>query len=91
MPFWGSRKRDPNDVALVTDVYGHCEKCRRHGSARLTAYYSGEILIRCNNCKTANQFTPDDDTWNDPRKFLPFRDDEDPGDEGQGRYSKGRR
>lgn len=91
MSFWNRRKHDPNDVALVMEVPGFCNKCRHRGLARLTAYYSGEILIRCNNCKTANQFTPDDSSWNDPRKFLPFRDDEDPRDEGPGRYSKGRR
>jgi len=91
MPFW-KKKHNPDESAVIMDVSGHCNKCKHRGSARLTAYYSGEILIRCNNCRTANQFELDDPSYNDPRKYLPFRDDEDPGDQGgSGRYSKGQR
>jgi hypothetical protein len=55
------------------------------------AYYSGEVLIRCNNCKTANMFQPDDKTYNDPKKFAPFLNDEDQEDTSGGRYTKGKR
>jgi hypothetical protein len=87
------RKHDPDEVALVMDITGHCTNCNHDGMARLVAYYSGEILIRCNNCRKAGGFVPDDATYNDPNKFRPFHEDEDdaPLDEGQGRYTKGRR
>lgn len=70
-------KHDPNEVALLQDIDGECDKCKHRGTARLVAYYSGEVLIRCNNCKTAGKFKPSDKTYNDPRKFLPFHNDED--------------
>jgi LSD1 subclass zinc finger protein len=68
---------DPNEVAVIMDVTGKCRKCLRHTIARLVAYYSGEVLIRCSNCKTANQFDPDDATYTDAKKFAPFMNDED--------------
>lgn len=89
MPFW-KKKHNPDDVALVQDIFGHCNKCKHRGLARLTAYYSGEILIRCNNCKKAGDFIPDDDSWNNPQKYKPFLDNEDD-DEGSGRYTRGNR
>lgn len=74
--FYGSGgAHKPDEQALVMDITGVCNKCHHRGSARLVAYYSGEILIRCNYCKTANQFSPDDETYLDPTKFLPFRSD----------------
>ena len=70
-------KHNPDDVTIVMDIVGQCKHCRRHTSARLVAYYSGEILIRCDNCKTANQFEPDDKSYTDPKKFAPFKSDQD--------------
>jgi len=67
----------PDDVAIVTEVTGQCNACKHHTSARLVGYYSGEILIRCNHCKVANKFVPDDKGYTDPKKFLPFLNDED--------------
>lgn len=87
-------KHNPDDAAIIIDVTGTCRKCRRHGMARLVGYYSGEILVRCNNCKTANQFDLDNEDYNNPSKWLPFRsdaDDEDKSDTGSGRYKKGKR
>lgn len=79
-------------VVLVMDIIGYCRRCKHKGQARLVAYSDKTILIRCNNCRTANEFDPDDATYNDPKRFAPFRDDEDPGDTstGSGRHS-GRR
>jgi len=79
MPLFGARKNPhkPDDVALVVDVDGECSACRHRGMARLVAYYSGEIVIRCNNCKKAGHFTPSDKTYNNPRNFLPFVGSED--------------
>lgn len=92
MPFFSRRpKHNPDEVALVMDITGLCNHCHHRGQARLTAYYSGEVVMRCFNCRTANEFTPDDATYNDPTKFLPFRDDDDPGEEPPKKYSKGRR
>lgn len=87
-------RHNPNDIAIIMDISGVCDskKCSgRRGNARLTAYYSGEILIRCHACNYAGAFTPDNASYNDPKTFLPFRDDEDPSDSGSGRYTKGRR
>lgn len=70
-------KHDPNEVALLKDIDGYCENCHRRTNARLVAYYSKEVIIRCNNCKVAGKFKPSDKTYNDPRKFLPFHDDND--------------
>jgi len=86
-------KHNPDDVAIIMDVVGTCSHCKHHTSARLVAYYSGEILIRCSNCKIANEFEPDDRTYMDPKKFAPFHsDDDDEGPtQGSGRYTRGRR
>ena len=73
------------------DISGECAACQHRGQARLVAYYSGEVIIRCNHCHTAGQFTPDDGTYLDPNKFKPFLDDEDPGDTTTKRYTKGPR
>jgi hypothetical protein len=84
-------KHDPDQVAVLMDISGSCRGCHQRGTARLVAYYSGEIIIRCNKCKRAGQFDPDDKTYNDPKKFAPFLDDRDD-DQGQpSRYTKGRR
>lgn len=71
-------KHNPNDVALLMDIQGYCRACGHNGTARLVAYYSGEVITRCNHssCKKAGQFEPSDETYNDPRKFLPFLHDD---------------
>lgn len=74
-------KHDPNDVALLTDITGTCDNCKHHTSARLVAYYSGEIVIRCNNCKVAGKFKPDNKSWTDPKRFAPFKSDQDDPDQ----------
>lgn len=68
---------DPNDVALVMDIVGRCNHCKKHTTARLVAYYSREVLVRCSQCKTANQFVPDNETYTDGKTFAPFMNDED--------------
>ena len=72
-----AHKRD--DVALIVDVTGECSKCHHHCTGHLVAYYDGEILIRCNHCKKAGGFKPDDETYTDAKKFIPFINDEDSG------------
>lgn len=84
-------KHSPDEVALLMDIPGKCNACNRRGDARLVAYYSGEILIRCNNCRVAGKFAPDDSTYNDPRKFAPFIHDDDDADDPDRRYTRGRR
>lgn len=77
---------DPDEVAILIDTVGVCEYCKHHTVARLVAYYSREIVIRCGNCKRAstfvpggenNKFTPDDKSFSNPKKFEPFLNDED--------------
>jgi len=65
-------KHNPNDVALLMEVRGECRKCKHRTSARLVAYYNGEVIVRCNHCKTAGMFDIFDEGYNDPKKFLPF-------------------
>lgn len=74
--FEGSRNVDPDGVAMVDDITGHCDGCGHDGSARFVAYNSGEILIRCNHCKRVNMFHPDNRAYLDPNKFKPFRTDD---------------
>jgi hypothetical protein len=62
--------------------------------ATLTAFYSREIVIRCNNCKNAEGFQPDENIFDDPTLFKPFSSDssdEKPPDQSSDRYTKGRR
>lgn len=83
---------NPDQVAVLMDVEGYCGKCHKRGTARLVAYYSGEVIMRCNACKKAGDFTPDNSTYNDPRKFVPFMSDDDQdGSENNMRHTKGRR
>lgn len=85
-------RHNPNDIALLMDISGECTNCHHKGQARLVAYYSGEILIRCYNCKRAGDFVPDNANYNNPDFYKPWLDDEEPPDEGSsGRYTKGRR
>jgi hypothetical protein len=84
-------RHKPDEIALIMDISGECSNCHHRGQARLVAYYDRTLLVRCYNCKVAGCFTPDDVTYNDPTRFLPFIDDEDPPDEGPHKYTKGKR
>lgn len=91
MPYRG-HKHNPDETAILMDIEGHCDKCHKRGTARLVAYYSGEVIIRCNACKKVGGFVPDDNTYNDPRKFAPFIfDNDEDGYEDTTRHTRGRR
>lgn len=82
MPLFRSGpKHGPDEISVRMTITGVCRHCHRTGTATLVAYYSGEILIRCNNpsCKTANEFEPDNKSYNNPDYFKPFRSDSDEG------------
>ncbi len=84
-----SKSHKVGDVALVKDITGTCLKCRHHCTARLVAYYGGQVIIRCNNCKAADQFDPDDKVWTSAATFAPFRSDADDPDAGKKDTSEG--
>ena len=86
-------RHNPDDIAIRMDITGTCDYCRHHGTATLTYYYSRELLIRCQYCKQANQFKPDDEKWTDPSRFPPFKgDNDDPqNDNSSGRHTRGTR
>jgi hypothetical protein len=78
MPFSflrGKKDHNPDDVAVLMDVTGHCGHCRQHVVARMTAYWSGEILYRCTKCKKTGNFTIDEEAWTSAKAFLPFKTD----------------
>src|SRR5512146_790624 len=67
----------PDDVAIIKDVTGTCQSCGHHTTARLVGYYSGHVIIRCNECMVADKFTPDNGSYTDAHTFAPFITDED--------------
>lgn len=87
-------KHDPDEVATVVDVPGVCysKKCSgRRSNARLTTFFSGEKSFVCQHCGLTDHFVVDDVVYNDPKKFAPFRDDEEPGQPSGQRYIPGLR
>jgi len=71
------KRHEPDDVALRMDITGTCRRCRHHTTATLTAYWSGEILIRCKDCRQTNAFDADPESWREASRYLPWRNDED--------------
>lgn len=77
MGWFGSKKHNPDEAAFIEDITGTCGHCRRHTTARRVAYYSGEIVVRCNNCKKTNKFEQDGSNHTNASRFAPFITDED--------------
>lgn len=85
-------KRNPDQVAVLMDISGKCGLCHKKGTARLVAYFSGEVIMRCQACGKSGEFHPDNSIYNDPRKFAPAIFDNDQQDNNsQVRYQKGKR